>query len=124
MIMYNHTYSLPQAINTLILFSLLVSTGALAQGNAFAGELLTPAVTALQATSNNDCYKGNRNARLILRIKDLSSLWHYATRILMPTAGASAAPHNDADTRKTEKGVVWHVGAGNGGMVVSANLAW
>ncbi len=129
--MNNHSYSLPHTVNTLILlFSLLVSMGALAQDDTYtaveyrAGMPLTPAATALQTPSNNDCYRGDRNTRLMLRIKDLSSLWHYAARILMPSAGASAVPRNDMDARKTEKGLVWRVGTENGGVVVSANLAW
>ncbi len=118
--MKNLTHSLPQTIKTLIvMFSILVSTYALAQDNTYA-----PVAPALQSPSNNDCYKGDRNTRFMLRFKDISSLWHYATHILRPTAGASALPRNDADARKAEKGVVWRVGTENGAVVVSGKLAW
>lgn len=128
--MGNHTYSRQRTITTIILCSLLANTGALALDNAYdaatylAGARHTPAATSLQAPSDNDCYRGGRNRQLMLRITDLSSLWHYATRILLPTNGASVAPRNDEDARKTEQGLVWRVGTENGGVVVSANVDW
>ena len=125
MAMDNHIISPPQAIITVILLSLLVSAHALAQDNTNAADLqIIPTAPALQNTSNDDCYRGQRNRRLMLRITDLSSLWHYAARILLPTASTSAAPRHEIDKRKTEKGVVWRVGTEHSGVVVSANLAW
>lgn len=122
-----HTHCILQTVNALILFSLLASASALAARDDNAA-VPDPAgvqfASALQNPSNNDCYKGDRNARFTLRVKDLSALWHYATRILHPTAAANAAPHADTRARIIDKGVVWRVGTESRGVVVSANLAW
>jgi hypothetical protein len=128
MTMDNQTHCLLLSVNTLILFGLLVSAGALAQDNDYAAasdQSLAQFAPAFQSPSTNDCYKRDRNIRLAVRVRDLSALWHYATRILMPTAaGASAAPHTDAPARKMDKGVVWRVGTENSGVVVSATMVW
>lgn len=123
--MNNRTYSLSQAFNTLILSSLLVSTGAFAQGNASSTVArLSLSQAASQSTSNDDCYRGGRSGRLLLKVTDLASLWHYATRILLPTAAVSAAPIRNSDARRNDKGLVWRVGTQNGGVLVSAKLDW
>ena len=123
--MYKYRVSPLGTINTLILFSLLVSAHALAQDNTFTlGARRASSATVVQTSSDNDCYKSDRNTRIGLRITDVSSLWHYATRILMPTRDVRAAPRHATEARKTEKGVVWRIGTANGGMLVSANLAW
>ena len=124
--MGGHIFSLPLTINTLILFSALISAGARAQDDA--SYLLeaqsTPSEAAMQVISNNDCYKGNRNRRLMFRVADLSTLWRYASRMLLPTTRASAASNQNSDTPKIEKGLDWRVGANKGGVVVSVKVAW
>jgi len=122
-IMGNHACTLLHALTTVMLFGLLASAQALAQDNPYAA--LLPAGSELQSQSTNDCYKDGRSRRLMLRVADLSSLWHYATRILRPTPDASAAaPRSEIDKRKNEKGLVWRVGTGKGGVLVSASLTW
>ena len=121
--MGNHACTLLHALTTVMLFGLLASAQALAQDNPYAA--LMPAGSALQSPSANDCYKDGRNGRLMLRVADFSSLWRYATRILLPTPDASAAlPRSEIDKRKKEKAVVWRVGTGKGGVLVSASLTW
>ena len=121
--MGSHACTLLHALNTVMLFGLLASAQVLAQDNPYAAPM--PAGSGLQNASANDCYKGDRNRRLMLKVTDFSSLWHYATRILLPTPDASAAaPRGEIDKRKNEKGVVWRVGTGNSGVLVSASLTW
>lgn len=126
-VMSNHALSLPRTINTLILFSLLISAHALAQDNSFAPQpQFAPLATSLQLESNNDCYRGGRSTRLMVRLVDLSALLHYATHVFLPNASASASavPRQEMDKRRTEKGVVWRVGTEHSGVVVSASLTW
>lgn len=121
--MGNHASTLLHVVNTALLFSLLAGAQALAQDNSYPAQI--PAGSALQTPSSNDCYKGDRNGRLMLRVTDIASLWHYAARILQPAPGATAAtPRNDRDARGTKQRVVWRVGTEGGGVSVSANLAW
>ena len=121
--MGNHACTLLHALTTVMLLGLLASAQALAQDNPHAA--LLPAGSELQSQPANDCYKDGRNRRLMLRVADLSSLWRYATRILRPTPDASAAaPGSEIDKRKKEKGVVWRVGTGKSGVLVSASLTW